>query len=194
MYVLFEGIDGVGKSTQIQILSEFYPGAIVTKEPGGSKFGEFLREILLEGKFDLSRRAEALLFLADRAEHYAKIVAPNKDKIVLSDRGFISGVAYAMANDENADMSELIAFNKFALNGDTPDKIVLFIADEKLVKSRLKGREAIDSIEARGLKYLLKVQENMRIIAKACKIDTLIIDANEKIEIISRKIDEFIRN
>lgn len=204
MYVLFEGIDGVGKSTQIEILARKFSEAsgckfddknrvIITREPGGSEFGKYLREILLSGKFNLSSRAEALLFLADRAEHFYKLIKPNLDALVLSDRGFISGVAYAMANDENADMSELIALNKFALGGNLPDKIILFVASKDLVKERIKTRGTSDAIEARGLEYLMRVQSFMREACEACGVPTLIIDASWQIETISEKIENFIK-
>ena len=156
MYVLFEGIDGVGKSTQIENLARKFKGGagensgktagglkfnpknvVLTREPGGSELGRHLREILLSGKFNLSSRAEALLFLADRAEHFNKVVKPNLDGLVLSDRGFISGIAYALANDENADINELIALNKFALDERLPDKIVLFLSDENIFDDKL---------------------------------------------------------
>ena len=211
MYVLFEGIDGVGKSTQIEILAQkFKNGAgensgktagdlkfnpknvVLTREPGGSELGTHLREILLSGKFNLSSRAEALLFLADRAEHFNKVVKPNLDGLVLSDRGFISGIAYAMANDENADINELIALNKFALGERLPDKIVLFLSDENLTRERLKSRGSTDAVEARGLKYLMRVQNFMKIACEKCGADTLVIDAGLEIEKIGEKIENFI--
>ena len=130
--MLFEGIDGVGKSTQIKRVAKFYKNALITHEPGGTQLGEKLREILL-GKNELSKEAEILLFLADRAEHYDKVISKNQDKIILSDRGFVSGVAYAMANEcregkasDKAYMQKLLEFNKFALRGKFPDKIVFF--------------------------------------------------------------------
>jgi len=64
MYVLFEGIDGVGKSTQIEILASKFSDAIVTKEPGGTQLGVNLREILLSSNVKIGKRAEFLLFLA----------------------------------------------------------------------------------------------------------------------------------
>lgn len=192
MYVLFEGIDGVGKSTQIEILAAKFKDIITTKEPGASELGGYLREILLNGKFSLSARAEALLFLADRAEHFNKIIKPNLKNLILSDRGFISGIAYALANDENADINELIALNKFALNNTLPDKIIILKASKNLVLKRLNSRENRDFIEARGLDYLMRVQENMLLIAKICAISTLIIDANKGVSEISSEIENFI--
>ena len=113
MYVIFEGIDTCGKSTQIELLKQKYPNAIFTKEPGGTTLGDSLREILLHGSIK-SKYAEILLFLADRAEHFDEIIKINLDKDIFSDRGFISGIAYAMNYVDDIDI--LINFNKFALN------------------------------------------------------------------------------
>ena len=184
MYVLFEGIDGVGKSTQIEILASKFSDAIVTKEPGGTKLGENLREILLSSSIKIGKRAEILLFLADRAEHFEKLVAPNLGKLILSDRGFISGIAYALANDENLDENVLLELNKFALNDKFADKIVFFEASHELISSRLKNRGTSDKIEARGLEYLLKVQSLMKQILIKNGFETLFIDASKSIELI----------
>ena len=192
MYVFFEGIDGVGKSTQIEILASKFKGAIVTKEPGGTKLGENLREILLSSKIKIGKRTEILLFLADRAEHFEKLVDPNLGKLILSDRGFISGIAYALANDESLDENVLLELNKFALNDKFADKIVFFEASRELISSRLKARGTSDKIEARGLEYLLKVQSLMKQILIKNGFETLFIDASKSIEIISKEIENFI--
>ncbi|WP_103637539.1 dTMP kinase [Campylobacter concisus] len=188
MYILFEGIDGVGKSTQIEILASKFSDAIVTKEPGGTQLGENLREILLSSSIKIGKRAEILLFLADRAEHFEKLVAPNLGKLILSDRGFISGIAYALANDENLDENVLLELNKFALNDKFADKIIFFEASHELISSRLKNRGTSDKIEARGLEYLLKVQSLMKQILIKNGFETLFIDASKSIELISKEI------
>lgn len=192
MYILFEGIDGVGKSTQLEILSRIYPNAIITKEPGGSKLGENLRDILLN-KNDIEKRAEILLFLADRAEHFSKVIKPNLNKLILSDRGFISGMAYALANG-NFDFEELLNLNKFALQGVLPQKVVFFKADEKTLKSRLKSRQNIDIIEARGFEYLINTQEQMAKILEKTKIKFITINADLQIEKITNLIKDFIND
>ncbi len=97
MYILLEGIDGCGKSTQIELIKDRFPNIITTKEPAGTNLGVKIREILLNGE-KVSKEAETLLFLADRAEHYNRILAPNRDKVIISDRGFISGIAYSLTN------------------------------------------------------------------------------------------------
>ena len=192
MYILFEGIDGAGKSTQIARLAAAYPQAIVTKEPGGTKLGENLREILLKEN-DLDKRAEILLFLADRAEHFGKIIKPNLDKMILSDRGFVSGMAYALAGG-NFSFEELLNLNKFALQGNFPQKIVFFKADESTLRSRLNSRVQMDGIEARGFGYLLKVQDAMEEILQKLDIHYVVTDAALDEEKITNVIKEFIND
>ena len=192
MYVIFEGIDGAGKSTQIARLAATFPQAIVTKEPGGTKLGENLREILLKEN-DLDKRAEILLFLADRAEHSGKIIKPNSDKMILSDRGFVSGMAYALAGG-NFSFEELLSLNKFALQGNFPQKIVFFKADESTLRSRLSSRAQMDGIEARGFGYLLKVQDAMEEILQKLDARYVTIDAAWDEEKITNLIKEFIND
>ena len=192
MYILFEGTDGVGKSTQIARLAAAYPQAIVTKEPGGTKLGENLREILLKEN-DLDKRAEILLFLADRAEHFGKIIKPNLDKMILSDRGFVSGMAYALAGG-NFSFEELLNLNKFALQGNFPQKIGFFKADESTLRSRLGSRAKMDGIEARGFEYLLRVQDAMEEILQKLDIRYVTIGAAWDEEKITNLIKEFIND
>ena len=192
MYILFEGIDGAGKSTQIARLAAAFPQAIVTKEPGGTKLGENLREILLKEN-DLDKRAEILLFLADRAEHFGKIIKPNLDKMILSDRGFVSGMAYALAGG-NFSFEELLSLNKFALQGNFPQKIVFFKADESTLRSRLGSRAQMDGIEARGFEYLLRVQDAMEEILQKLDVRYVTIDAALDEEKITNLIKEFIND
>ena len=192
MYVIFEGIDGVGKSTQIARLAAVFPQAIVTKEPGGTKLGENLREILLKEN-GLDKRAEILLFLADRAEHSGKIIKPNSDKMILSDRGFVSGMAYALAGG-NFSFEELLSLNKFALQGNFPQKIVFFKADESTLRSRLGSRAQMDGIEARGFSYLLRVQDAMEEILQKLDVRYVTIGAALDEEKITNLTKEFIND
>ena len=192
MYVIFEGIDGAGKSTQIARLAAAFPQAIVTKEPGGTKLGENLREILLKEN-DLDKRAEMLLFLADRAEHFSKIIKPNLNKMILSDRGFVSGMAYALAGG-NFSFEELLNLNKFALQGNFPQKIVFFKANESTLRSRLGSRTQMDGIESRGFEYLLRVQDAMEEILQKLDIRYVTIDAALDEEKITNLIKEFIND
>ncbi len=178
MYILFEGIDTCGKSTQIDLIAQKHPEIIVTHEPGGTPFGKKAREILLTDSL-ASKRAELLLFLADRAEHYQEIISPNRDKVIISDRGFLSGIGYALANGD-FDFDELVHLNKFALEGHFPDKVVLFLTDIKTLEERTSTK-SLDGIELRGLEYLLEVQEHMKQSILKLGIPHLFIDATDDI-------------
>ena len=190
MVVLFEGIDTCGKSTQIALLKEKHPEIVTTKEPGGTPFGVKAREILLESSI-ISKRAELLLFLADRAEHYEEVIRPNRDKLVISDRGFLSGIGYALANGD-FDLDELVRLNKFALHGNLPDKVILFLTDMDTLKERLDGK-SLDGIELRGLEYLLSVQEHMKQTVLKLDIPHLFIDATDTVENIHQTILTYLK-
>ena len=190
MYILFEGVDTCGKSTQIDLIKERHPDVIVTKEPGGTAFGAKAREILLHDRLS-SKRAELLLFLADRAEHYEEVIKPNPNRLILSDRGFISGIGYALANGD-FDFETLVKLNRFALEDQLPDKIILFLIDMQTLQERTSQKE-LDGIELRGLEYLLRVQEHMRESILRLKIPHLFIDATEDISTIHTTITHYLR-
>ncbi|MDD5359400.1 MAG: dTMP kinase [Sulfurovaceae bacterium] len=189
MYIIFEGIDTCGKSTQIELLKEKYNDIVFTFEPGGTELGKKIREILLNGHLD-SKRAEILLFLADRAEHFESVIKPNLDNIIISDRGFISGMAYAMANNDIG-FDELLKLNIFSLQGILPEKIILFIIDKDNLELRL-GQKGMDKIEQRGIEYLLSVQQFMKDIVVKLGIPFLEINATDDMESINRQIKNFI--
>jgi len=185
MYILFEGIDTCGKSTQVEIIAQKLDNVIVTKEPGGTEFGKQAREILLKDSLS-SKRAELLLFLSDRAEHYRQVVKINQDKIIISDRGFLSGIGYALAN-EDFDFDYLVELNRFALEGNFPDLIILFLIDIETLKERTSQKN-LDGIELRGLEYLISVQTHMKESLERLDIPYLLIDSTKSIENITNTI------
>jgi len=185
MYIAIEGIDTAGKSTQIQALSRKYKNAVITKEPGGTNIGREIREMVLSARTK-SKRAEFLLFLADRAEHIKEIIEPNLDKMIISDRSAISGVAYALVQGE-IDTKDLVELNNFATNNRYPQIVFLL----KLTKGELEMRlsqKKLDGIELRGSSYLLKIQDALSEAAKLLSIELIEIDATESIENITNKI------
>ncbi len=194
MYVIFEGVDTTGKSTQVRLFEQKNPDVLATKEPGGTPLGMKLREMLLNGEAKASLYAELFLFLADRALHYDTVVQPHRDRrIVISDRGFVSGIAYACANHEEIDGEFLLQMNRLALQGTYPDKIVLFLTDEALIQKRLGVKEN-DAIEERGVSYLLRIQAIMRRIVKSLPIRYLEVDATQSVEAIYQQIEEFLHD
>ncbi|BCD68039.1 dTMP kinase [Nitratiruptor sp. YY09-18] len=191
MYILFEGIDRVGKSTQIERVSTFFDEVIVTKEPGGTKLGQQIRSLILHEN-PPSSLAELFLFLADRAEHFAKVIIPNRNKLILSDRGYISGMAYALSKNI-LDEKKLFELNHIAMQGEYPDKIILFeISEEELL--RRIDRFTKDNIEQRGVAYLLQVQKIMKKLVISSKIPYLLINASDEMDIITKTIVSFIKD
>jgi len=189
MYIAFEGIDTVGKSTQIARLAQKFPDAIVTKEPGGTPLGKKIRTILLD-EGEVEAKAEILLFLADRAEHTERIIRPNLGRMILSDRSFISGIAYAHVHEGIA-IDTLLQLNRFATSNLLPDRIVLFTIDEATLQSRL-GAKSHDAIEMRGTSYMMEVQQTMEQIVDALEIDHIKIDATAPMDAITDQLINYI--
>lgn len=134
------------------------------------------------------------LFLADRAFHYDTVVKPMRhERLVISDRGFLSGIAYACANHSDVDGSFLLQMNRLALQENYPEKLVLFLTNESLIQERLSSKEH-DAIEERGVSYLLRIQDIMRRIVKTLPIQVLEVDAAQEIETIYRQIEDFLND
>jgi dTMP kinase len=186
MYLILEGIDTAGKSTQIDILKQKYPMSIFTKEPGGTDLGIKIREMALSGKAT-SKVAEMFLFLADRAQHSYEIIKQNPDDMIISDRGVISGIAYA----KDVPMEIAISLNLIALNGAVPNKIVVLELSKKELEKRLLAKEN-DIIESRGINYLLEIQLRMKQAIQKLEFDAVFIDASKSISQIANEIQEFI--
>ena len=185
MYIAIEGIDTSGKSTQIELLKKEL-NAIFVKEPGFTKFGEKLRKIIFED--EITKKAELFLFLADRAETIEKVVKPNLDKLIISDRSVISGIAYGI---EFFDFDLLVNLNRFATDSIFPQFVIILKIDKKTLKNRLSQKEH-DNIEKRGIDYLLKIQDNIITTCNRLEIPYLLLDASNSIEEINFRIKKAI--
>ncbi len=188
MYIAIEGIDTAGKSTQIEILKNEFKDALFVKEPGFSKLGEKLRKIIFED--DITKKSELFLFLADRAELIEKTIKPNLNKLIISDRSVISGIAYAL---EFFDFDFLVNLNRFATDSIFPQKVIILrLSKEELIK-RL-SQKSNDNIEKRGIDYLLNIQENLIQTCNRLEIPYILIDASNSIEEINFRIKKAITN
>ena len=178
MYIAIEGIDTAGKSTQISKLAKQFPDAVITKEPGATDIGKEIREMVLSARAK-SKKAEFLLFLADRAEHITEVIEPNIDsKMIISDRSAVSGVAYVLVQGE-IDEKDLVALNNFATNGVYPEKVFLLRLTKEELEFRLSQKK-LDGIELRGSEYLLKIQDAIVKATKLLDIELVTIDATQK--------------
>ena len=190
MYVAIEGIDTAGKSTQIEALRSFFPDALITKEPGGTAAGVEIRNMVLHGNLK-SKTAELWLFLADRAEHTESIILPNMNKLIISDRSAVSGMAYASVQNL-CDESTLVILNRLATNGTLPDVVFILRLTPEELAHRLSQKEH-DVIESRGTAYLLDIQDALIAAAYALGIQTHVIDATQSIDTITKEITTFIK-
>ena len=173
LFITFEGPDGAGKTTQLLLLADYLRrrGLTVhcTREPGGTLLGDKIRTMLLDpGQAGMSARAEALLYMADRAQHVDELVLPalERGEIVLSDRYSDStivyqGVARRLAKDE------LAAINRFATLGVEPDLTVLLDGEVGRFRSRMVGRGDQDRIEQEDLAFHQAVRQGFLELAKA---------------------------
>ena len=186
MYITIEGIDTAGKSTQIAKLSEAYPDAVITKEPGATEIGKEIREMVLSARAK-SKKAEFLLFLADRAEHIKEVIEPNiKSKMIISDRSAVSGVAYALVQGE-VSRDDLVSLNNFATNGIYPQKVFLLKLTKEELEYRLSQKE-LDGIELRGSEYLLRIQDAIVEATELLSLELVTIDATKEIDAITSNI------
>lgn len=190
MYIAVEGIDTAGKSTQISALKEIFKDACFTKEPGGTEVGQKIRSMVLGGELS-SKMAEILLFLADRAEHTESVILKNMNKLIISDRSAVSGMAYASVQNL-CDEATLVQLNRLATNGTLPDTVFILKLTPEELANRLSQKEH-DAIESRGVKYLLSIQEALITSAYALGIETVVIDATQSIDTITHEITTFIK-
>ena len=176
-FIVFEGIDGCGKTTQINEICNWLPNSnlisnnssiIKTREPGGSLIGAKLREIILSNNNDSvpTNLTELLLYAADRAEHVTKIISPalNKGDWVLSDRFSGSTLAY-QGYGRNLDKEIIKKLEIIACQGQKPD--ITFFLDISIEESITRRKNQIpDRIESEGVNFLRKVNIGFKKIAK----------------------------
>ena len=168
MFVTFEGLDGSGKTTQVELLRRHLEEAgrevVVTREPGGTALGEQIRELLLHGP-DMSPWAEATLFAAARAELVERVIAPARERgaDVLCDRYVDSSLAYqGIARGLGVDA--VLELNLAAVQGVLPDRTFLLLVDPATAAGRT-GRER-DRIEREDDDFRARVDAAYRELAE----------------------------
>jgi dTMP kinase len=153
LLIVLEGTEGAGKSTQLRLLTEWLAArgreVVAVREPGGTVLGDEIRRILLDPGSDIAPHAEALLFMASRAQLVEKVLRPSLDaaNVVLVDRFFLSTYAYQGAGRGIPD-EQLIAANRIATRGLMPDLTVLLDLPPEEGLSRVARRGAHDRIES----------------------------------------------
>ncbi len=163
-FIVVEGSEGVGKSTQIKTIKSFLEEHkieyILTREPGGTSFGESIRSIILDQKNDTDNLTDSLLFYASRYENYNKIILPalKNGKTVICDRFHYSTLVYQgiVGDDELVKMIHNIFDSIFSKS---IDHIIYLYTDPEESLKRISRRSITDKFESRGLEYLNKLNK-----------------------------------
>lgn len=185
LFITFEGADGCGKTTQMNLLKEYLQtkgfDIVTTREPGAKGLGEHIRKLLLDYDGVVSDKCESFLFLADRAQNIDTIVTPavNKGKIVLCDRHTDSTVAY-QGYGRGLDINKINKLNTIATGGKTPDLTFVFDVDVETSMQRV-GTEK-DRMENSGKEFFNRVRNGYLEIAKKEPNRVYIIDSTKSIE------------
>ena len=197
LFITFEGADGCGKTTQLNMLAEYLTekgfDVVVTREPGAKGLGEKLREILLNYEGVVSDRCEAFLFLADRAQHVDVIVKPAValGKIVLCDRHTDSTVAY-QGYGRGQDIDRINLLNNIATDGMKPDLTFVFDIDVETSQQRVGSEK--DRMESAGMDFHNRVRQGYLKLAENEPNRIKVIDAKKSIPDIHDEVVEIIES
>lgn len=184
IFISFEGVDGVGKTTQAERLREYLQSlgreVVMTREPGGTGLGIALREMLLHGG-EIGVRAEALLFAADRAQHVHEVIRPALERgaVVITDRYIDSSVAY-QAGGRELSSEDIKRLSEWATDGLWPRRTYLLDMDPRLSHSRLAHDE--DRMESAGDAFQRRTRQAFLDIAQRNESRCLVIDAGGSID------------
>jgi dTMP kinase len=188
VFVVFEGGDGTGKSTQIRLLRSAIERvghlAVVTREPGGTPLGEQVRELLLSHTSeDMEDRTEALLYAAARAQHVREVIVPalERGSVVLCDRYVDSSIAYQGAGRDLGE-DAVARLNDWATNSLRPDLTVLLDIDPAEGLERALGDGAPDRLEAAGLEFHREARAAFHRRAALDPDRYLVLDATRPVE------------
>ena len=190
-FIALEGIDGTGKSTQCRLLTDWLRGRgyAVTQvaDPGGTPLGDQLRSIILGGRWEMSRVAEALLFMASRAELIDQRIRPAlaRGEAVVSDRFLLSTVVY-QGHAGGLDPEELWRLGLFAAGGLQPDLSIVLDLPVEMAAARRKPQE--DRIEGRGAAHHEAVRQGFLAEARKRPDRIVVVDAARPVEVVAADV------
>jgi dTMP kinase len=191
VFVTFEGIEGAGKSTLVAgVAARLRAGGervVVTKEPGGTEFGEAVRTLFLDPAFRVDPIAEAMLVNASRAQLVTEVIAPElkTGAIVLCDRFFDSTIAY-QGFGRGLDRDELLQVCLTATNRISPDLTILVDIPVDVSRARVRARGDKDRMEREGDDFHRRVREGYRILARRFAQRYVTLDGTQDPEILVR--------
>lgn len=190
-FITFEGIDGAGKSTHIQFVSELLRKnghqIVVTREPGGTALGEKLRELLLHEKMNLE--TETLLMFAARREHIAEVIEPalKRGDWVISDRFTDASFAY-QGGGRGLDLEKIRRLENWVHPHLQPDLTFLFDVPPEIAQKRLESARLPDKFEQEKTDFFNRVRDEYLRRAKEFPDRFRIIDGSHTIDAIRERI------
>lgn len=196
LFITFEGTDGCGKTTQIEMLKDYFEKqgrtVLLTREPGAKGLGTKLREILLNYDGEVSPVCESFLFLADRAQHVDTIIKPAvaRGEVVLCDRHTDSTVAYQGYGRE-LDIEQIKMLNNIATSGLKPDLTFIFDIDIDTAQKRVGKNK--DRMESAGIEFFKRVRNGYLEIAKQEPERVKVLDGSKSIETIHNELLEILQ-
>ena len=198
MFLSFEGVDGSGKSTQIQHICKWFDETdtsyITCREPGTTRLGTAVRSLLLDHHgTPIDIRAEALLFMTSRAQLVQEVIRPaiEQSKVVVCDRFLLSTIVY-QGYAGGLDVDELWQVGRFATAGLLPD--LTFVFDLPVEESLKRVGDQRDRMESRGAEYFKAVRNGFLAAAKQFPERIKVIDATESIERLFERVKSMVES
>jgi dTMP kinase len=185
LFITFEGADGSGKSTQINMVFDFLTKkgieCVLTREPGGTDLGNKLRDILLNYDAPVASTCEMFLYLADRAQHVETKIKPalKNGTIVLCDRHIDSTVAY-QGFARGLEVETLIMLNKIATDELLPDLTIVFDVETEIAMQRVGNNK--DRLESEGYEFHKKLRHGYLNLAERFPERIKVINSNNNIQ------------
>jgi len=200
LFITFEGIEGCGKTTQVNLLVKYLEekgiSCVKTLEPGGTDIGQAIRKVLLDSKnTHLAPLTELILYAADRAQHVSEIIRPALDQgeWVVCDRFYDATVAYqGFGRGMNMDLISYL--NSLAAEGASPDLTILMDCPEDIGLTRALERNKIQNLEDQGrfekekIEFHRKVRGGYLNLAEKYKDRFRIIDASRSVDEVKEDI------
>ncbi len=195
LFITFEGIDGCGKTTQLEnvrkLLEENGIECVTTREPGALKLGSQIREILLHYDGVVADNCEMFLFLADRSQHVETFIKPmlEEGKVVLCDRHTDSTIAY-QGYGRGGDVEKLTELNKIATNGLVPDLTFLF--DVSVETGHERAGKDLDRLELAGKEFFERTRQGYLTLSKQHPERIKVINAEKSKESVYNDVKSLI--
>ncbi|MCQ2792096.1 MAG: dTMP kinase [Bacilli bacterium] len=196
MFITIEGCEGSGKTSAIKeltkLLKKNHHKFILTREPGGPRISEDIRQIILDKRNTMmDKRTEALLYAASRRQHLVETVWPKLKEgyIVICDRYLDSSLAY-QGGARNIGIDNVLKMNMFATEGTFPDLTFLLDIDPKIGLARInknKQRE-VNRLDLESLNFHNRVRKSFLLLAKRYPKRFVVIDAKKSTELVCKEI------